>query len=113
MRFSGRIIGIAIEVHRHLGPGLLESAYEAYLCFDPTEAGIAFARQVPLPMTYKGARLDCGYRMGLVVDDGTVVEIKAVEHVMRIHKAQLPTYLRLSGCRAGLPMSFDSYQATK
>ena len=107
MRLSGRIIGIAIEVQRQLGPGLLESAYEACLCFDLTEAGIAFARQVRFPVIYKGARLDCGYRMDLVVDDRIVVEIKAVEHVVPIHKAQLLTCLRISGFRVGLLMNFN------
>jgi GxxExxY protein len=108
MRLSGRIIGMAIEVHRHLGPGLLESAYEECLCFDLAEAGIDFARQVPLPVVYKGVRLDCGYRMDLVVDNCVVVEIKAVEAIAPIHKAQLLTYLRLSGHKVGLLMNFNA-----
>jgi GxxExxY protein len=99
---------MAIEVHRHLGPGLLESAYEECLCFDLAEAGIAYARQVPLPVVYKGVQLDCGYRMDLVVADQIVVEVKAVEAIAPIHKAQLLTYLRLSGHRTGLLMNFNT-----
>ena len=108
MRLSGQIIGMAIEVHRHLGPGLLESAYEECLCFELAEAGIEFKRQVSLPLIYKSIRLDCGYRMDLVVDEKIVVEIKAVERTLPIHKAQLLTYLRLSGRRVGLLMNFHS-----
>src|ERR1700748_1961852 len=96
------IIGMAIDVHRHLGPGLLESAYEECLCFDLNAAGIRYARQVPLPILSQGVQLDCGYRMDLVVEGALVVEIKAVERVMPIHKAQLLTYLRLSGHKLGL-----------
>jgi GxxExxY protein len=107
MRLSGRIIGMAIQVHRHLGPGLLESAYEECLCFDLAEAGIDYARQVSLPVVYKGVRLDCGYRMDLVVDNRVVVEIKAVDAIAPIHKAQLLTYLRLSGHKVGLLMNFN------
>ncbi len=91
-----------------LGLDCSKSAYEECLCFDLAEAGIAYGRQVPLPVIYKAVRLDCGYRMDLVVDDSIVVEIKAVEHVMPIHKAQLLTYLRLSGYRVGLLMNFNS-----
>jgi GxxExxY protein len=86
---------------------LLESAYEECLCFDLSEAGVPFMRQVPLPVVYKGVRLECGYRMDIVVDDKIVVELKAVEQIAPIHKAQLLTYLRLSGHRVGLLMNFN------
>src|SRR5436853_5602483 len=77
-----RVIGLAIAVHRHLGPGLLESAYEECLCLELAEAGIVYRRQVPLPIVYKGFRLDCGYRMDIVAEDELVIEIKAVERLM-------------------------------
>src|SRR5690242_8617309 len=99
MRLSGRVIGLAIEVHRHLGPGLLESAYEECLCHELREAQIAFGRQVPLPIVYKGTHLDCGCRMDLVVAGALILEIKSVDQVSPIHKAQLLTYLRLTGIR--------------
>ena len=108
MRLSGRVIGLAIEVHRQLGPGLLESAYEECLCFELAEAGIEFARQIPLSLMYKTVRLDCGYRMDVVVADRLILEIKTVERIMPIHKAQLLTYLRLSGHRVGLLLDFNS-----
>ena len=103
-----RVIGLAIDVHRHLGPGLLESAYEECLAFELRESGVAFARQVPLPVVYKGIFLDCGYRMDIVVEKSLVLEIKAVERVMPIHEAQMLTYLRLSGMKTGLLMNFNS-----
>jgi GxxExxY protein len=108
VRLSERVIGLAIDVHRHLGPGLLESAYEECLCYELAEAGIAFQRQVALPLVYKGVQLDCGYRMDVVVDGKIVLEIKAVEQVAPIHKAQLLTYLRLTGHRVGLLMNFNA-----
>jgi GxxExxY protein len=108
MRLSGRVIGLAIEVHRQLGPGLLESAYEECLCFELAEAGIEFARQIPLSLTYKTVRLDCGYRMDVVVADRLILDIKTVERIMPIHKAQLLTYLRLSGHRVGLLLNFNT-----
>ena len=108
MRLSGRVIGLAIDVHRHLGPGLLESAYEECLCHDLRAAQVPFERQVPLPIVYKDARLDCGYRMDIVVANRLVLEIKSVYHVMPIHKAQLLTYLRLSGRRVGLLINFNN-----
>jgi GxxExxY protein len=89
VRLSELIIGMAIEVHRHLGPGLLESAYEECLCFELGAAGLPFGRQVPLPVVYKGIQLDCGYRMDIVVDQKIVLELKAIEKVLPIHKAQL------------------------
>jgi GxxExxY protein len=103
-----RIIGFAIDVHRQLGPGLLESAYEECLCFELKHSGIEFERQVPLPVVYKEIKLDCGYRMDLVVQKGLIIEIKAVERLMPIHEAQVLTYLRLSGCKIGLLMNFNS-----
>jgi GxxExxY protein len=108
MRLSGRVIGLAIEVHRQLGPGPLESAYEECLCFESAEAGIEFARRIPLSLTYKTVRLDCGYRMDVVVADRLIVETKTVERFMPIHKAQLLTYLRLSGHRVGLLLNFNT-----
>ena len=108
MRLSGRVIGLAIEVHRQLGPGLLESAYEECLCFELAEAGIEFARQIPLSLTYKTVRLDCGYRIDVVVADRLILDIKTVERIMPIHKAQLLTYLRLSGHRVGLLLNFNT-----
>jgi GxxExxY protein len=101
------IIGAAIEVHRALGPGLLESAYERCLCRELELRGVPFQCQVPLPVEYKGERLDVGYRLDLVVLDQVVVEIKAIEKFEKIHDAQLLTYLRLSGKRVGLLLNFN------
>jgi GxxExxY protein len=105
---SPRVIGLAMDVHRHLGPGLLESAYEECFCFELNQAGIAYRRQVPLSIIYKDVRLDCGYRMDVVVDNDIIVEINAVERILPIHEAQMLTYLRLSGLRVGLLMNFNS-----
>ena len=102
------IIGGAIEVHRELGPGLLESAYEECLCHELQLRGLAFQRQVDLPVVYKGIRLDCGYRADLVVEDRVVLELKTVEKIMPVHEAQLLTYLRLSAKRVGLLLNFNS-----
>ncbi len=102
------VIGFAIEVHRTLGPGLLESAYQECLCYELKANGIAFGRQVALPVIYKTVKLDCGYRMDLVVDDQLVVELKTVEKILPIHEAQLLTYLRLSGIRTGLLLNFNT-----
>ena len=102
------VIGLAIEVHRALGPGLLESAYQECLCYELKTNGIAFARQVALPVVYKAVKLDCGYRMDLVVDDRLVVELKTVEKILPIHEAQLLTYLRLSRIRTGLLLNFNT-----
>lgn len=103
---SRRIIGLAIEVHRDIGPGLLESAYEQCLCRELELANIPFQRQLAFPIDYKGARLDCGYRLDLVVDGRIIVELKAVEQLLPIHDAQLLTYLRLTGMRIGLLINF-------
>lgn len=102
-----RVIGAAISVHRALGPGLLESAYEACLARELEIGGIPFARQVPLPLTYRGERVDAGYRLDLLIQDSVVVEVKAVDSLQPIHTAQLLTYLRLSGLQVGLLMNFN------
>ena len=103
-----QIIGMAIEVHRVLGPGLLESAYEECLCYELKAGGLSYAHQVPLPVVYKEVRLDCGYRMDVVVEQEVVVELKTVERLMPIHEAQLLTYLKLSGLKVGLLLNFHS-----
>ncbi|MEW6128069.1 MAG: GxxExxY protein [Acidobacteriota bacterium] len=103
-----KIIGFAIEVHRALGPGLLESAYEECLCYDLSQAGLRIERQVPLPVVYKSVKLDCGYRMDVVVEDEVVVELKTVEHLLPVHQAQLITYLRLGGYKKGLLLNFNN-----
>jgi GxxExxY protein len=100
------IIGAAIEVHRVLGPGPLESAYEECLAHELTLREIAFERQKPLPVVYKGMKLECGYRVDLLVGGRVVVELKAVEALAPIHDAILLTYLRLSGCKIGLLINF-------
>ena len=101
------ILGGAIEVHRELGPGLLESAYEECLCHELGLHGLRFERQTPLPVVYKGIALDCGYRLDVVVEDSVVLELKSVEQLLPIHEAQLLTYLRLSGKRVGLLLNFN------
>jgi len=105
---SERVIGLAIGVHRALGPGLLESAYEECLCLELRQAEIAHARQVPLPIVYKGIRLDCGYRLDIVIGEALIVEIKAVEQLLPIHDAQILTYLRLSRHKVGLIINFNT-----
>jgi GxxExxY protein len=102
-----RIIGAAIEVHRHLGPGLLESAYEECLCHELDLSGLAFKRQVGLPVSYKGLHLDCAYRLDLFVEDSVIVEIKAIEELAPIHHAQLLTYLKAAEKRVGLLINFN------
>ncbi len=104
---TDRIIGLAIEVHRGLGPGLLESAYEACLCFELKQNEIPFNRQVALPVIYKAVKLDCGYRMDIVVDEKLVLELKTVEKLLPLHDAQLLTYLKLSGLPTGLILNFN------
>jgi GxxExxY protein len=101
-----RIIGAAIEVHRHLGPGLLESAYESCLVFELKRLGLKLEEQKPLPVIYKDVKLDCGYRLDLVVEDEIIIEIKAVEKLLPIHEAQLLSYLRLANKKVGLLMNF-------
>ncbi len=101
-----KIIGAAIEVHRHLGPGLLESAYAACLCRELELRELKYRKEAGLPLEYKGIRLECGYRLDLIVEEKVVVEVKCVETVLPIHLAQLLTYLRLTACRVGLLLNF-------
>jgi GxxExxY protein len=101
-----RIIGAAIEVHKHLGPGLLESAYESCLAFELTERGLMVERQKPLPLKYKNVQLDCGYKLDLFVERAIVIELKAVDQLLPIHDAQLLSYLRISGKSVGLLINF-------
>lgn len=101
-----QVIGAAIEVHRVLGPGLLESAYRTCLVFELRERGFRVEEQRPLPVVYKSVKLDCGYRLDLVVEDLVIMEIKAVERLNSVHEAQLLSYLRLYGCRVGLLINF-------
>lgn len=100
------IIGAAIEVHKHLGPGLLESSYEECLCHELGLRNIAFQRQLALPIVYKGIKLDCGYRIDLVVKNEVTVELKAIESIQPIHEAQALTYMRLAGWKVGLIINF-------
>jgi GxxExxY protein len=101
------VIGAAIEVHRAIGPGLLESAYIQCLCHELTLRKIPFALELALPVVYKGLKLDCGYRLDLLVAGAVVVEVKAVERLAPVHEAQLLTYLRLGGWKAGLLINFN------
>ena len=105
---SQRVIGSAMDVHRQLGPGLLEAVYEECLCFELKQARIEYHRQVPLPVSYKGVQLECGYRMDIVVEHQLIVEIKAIERFLPIHEAQIRTYLRLSGLPIALMLNFNS-----
>ena len=102
-----KVIGACIEVHRHTGPGLLESAYEQCLCRELSLRNIPFELQYPLPVNYKGTLLDCGYRVDVLVDGQLLIELKSVERVLPIHEAQLLTYLRLGGWKVGLLINFN------
>jgi GxxExxY protein len=103
---TDQVIGACIEVHRVPGPGLLESAYEECLCHELSVRNLAFERQVPLPVQYKAVKLECGYRLDLVVKQQLVLELKAIEALLPIHEAQLLTYLKLSGKTCGLLVNF-------
>jgi len=105
-QLSSKIIGAAIEVHKNLGPGLLESAYEECLCHELSIHGMSFEKQKSLPINYKGKRLDCGYRLDIVVENAIILELKSCEKIESIHKAQLLTYLKLSGLNLGLILNF-------
>jgi len=102
-----KIVGCAIAVHRELGPGLLESAYEICLCHALRAAELRVDRQVELPIRFRGVSLDAGYRIDLRIADRVIIEVKAVEAIQRVHEAQLLTYLRLSGLRTGLILNFN------
>jgi len=101
-----KIIGAAIEVHRHLGPGLLESVYEAALAFELSQLGVGVERQKPVPISYKGLKFEEGYRLDLIVADRVVVELKCVDAILPIHEAQLLSYLKLTGLKVGLLVNF-------
>jgi GxxExxY protein len=105
-RITREIIAAGIAVHRALGPGLLESAYEACLAFELKSRGLGVELQKPLPVHYRDVRLDCGYRLDLLVESAVIVEVKAIEELLPIHQAQLLSYLRLTGCAVGLLINF-------
>jgi GxxExxY protein len=105
--FSHSVIGLAIDVHRELGPGLLESAYEECLAYELKQSSIKFVRQEPVPVTYKDVHLDCGYRLDLLVEDRLVVELKSVEELLPIFDAQVLTYMKLAKKSVGLLINFN------
>ena len=105
---TGQIIQLAIKVHRRLGPGLLELVYEACLCWELEQAKLAHERQVPLVVRYEDVRLACGYRADVIVARDVILEIKSIEHILPLHEAQVLTYLRLSGCKFGLLLNFNT-----
>jgi GxxExxY protein len=109
-KITEQVIAAAIEVHKELGPGLLESAYEACLLHELTQRGLQVRRQVDLPVRYHGVFVDCGYRIDLLIEEKLIVELKAVEMLERIHTAQVLSYLRMSGLRLGLLINFDTRQ---
>ncbi|MCK5392788.1 MAG: GxxExxY protein, partial [Candidatus Omnitrophica bacterium] len=104
---SNKVIGFAIEVHRNLGPGLLESTYEKCLARELTLENIPFKVQYPLPIEYKGIKLDCGYRIDLLIDDNLIVELKSVDKHLSIYEAQVLTYMKLSNSKIGLLINFN------
>jgi GxxExxY protein len=106
-KLTEAIIGAAIAVHRELGPGLLESAYEACLEYELKDHGMGVERQKELPVRYRGVVVDCGYRLDLLIEGKVILELKAVEKVLPIHEAQLLSYLKLSGCPVGLLLNFN------
>jgi GxxExxY protein len=106
-QLSSKIIGAAIEVHKALGPGLLESAYEKCLCHELKLCELSFENQKPLPLVFKGKKLDCGYQLDIVVENTIILELKSCEKIEPIHKAQLLTYLKLSGLTLGLILNFN------
>jgi GxxExxY protein len=104
---TGKIIDCAVTVHKELGPGLLESAYEECLFFELNSLGLDVVRQLPMPLIYKGHRMDIGYRIDLLVEEKVIIEIKAIDSINPVHQAQIMTYLKLSGCRIGLLINFN------
>ena len=107
-----RIIGLAMRVHRCLGPGLLEAVYETCLCYELERAGIAFRRQVSLPLEYEGVRMECGYVADVIVEEQVILEIKSVERTLPVHEAQLLTYLKIGQCSVGLLINFNTVSLT-
>jgi GxxExxY protein len=110
---SNKVLGCAIEVHRELGPGLLESTYEQCLAYELSRAKIPFKVQVNLPVDYKEIRLDCGYRIDLLADDRLIIELKSVDQLLPIHEAQILTYMKLAGIKVGLLINFNVTRLTK
>jgi GxxExxY protein len=106
-KLSNQVIGCALEVHKHLAPGLLESTYEQCLAHELTNAEIPFKLQHPLPVNYKGIKLDCGYRVDLFIDRTIIVGLKSVDRVLPVNQAQLLTYMKLSGISIGLLLNFN------
>lgn len=104
---TDRIIGAALQVHRELGPGLLESSYDACLAYELLSAGYGVERQKACPLVYRDVTMDCRYRIDLLVEQAVVVEVKAIEKLEKVHKAQVLSYLRLSGCKVGLLINFN------
>jgi GxxExxY protein len=112
-QITEKIIGAAIAVHKEIGPGLLESAYEACWVYELSQSGLKVERQKSLPVTYRSVKIDCGYRIDLLVENKVVVELKAVERLEKIHEAQLLSYLKLSGYSVGLLINFNEETLTK
>ncbi len=106
-KITETIIGVAIGIHKALGPGLLESAYEACMVYDLTQAGLRVEQQKSLPVVYREVKLECGYRLDLLVEKEVIVEIKSIEKFLPIHKAQLMSYLKLADCKVGLLINFN------
>ena len=106
-KLTEEVIGAAMEVHSHLGAGLLESAYEECLCHELALRDLPFRRQVSLPINYKGLHLDCGYRIDVLVEDKLIIEVKSVERLLPVHQAQLITYLKVTGMQTGLLINFN------
>ncbi len=112
-QLSNRVLGCALEVHRELGPGLLESAYELCLAYELNRASVPFKLQVGLPVEYKQIKLDCGYRIDLMIDDQLIVELKSVDQLSKVHEAQILTYMKLARMKVGLLVNFNVEVLTK
>ena len=110
---ASAIIGAAIEVHRCLGPGLLEAAYKACLTYELAQRSLRIATEVPVPVMFKGVQMECGFRLDFLVDGGVIVEVKSVDHLMPVHTAQVLTYLRLTGARQALLINFNGTTLTE
>lgn len=106
-KVTKEVIGAAIEVHKHLGPGLLESAYEECLSYELTQRGLKIERQKPVPIIFKEVKLDCGYRIDILVNDSVIIELKSVDALIPIHEAQILTYLKFANKQVGLLINFN------